>query len=122
DSPLLPYTTLFRSRHDETHARAAILREAPEETLRPAVRARPLRRVRARVVIHLLNEATLILGRQQREVGRNLQDRAVEPRRALIALANVAAAPAGQRRLAVHGRAASRAPRRAAPRNAPSRS
>ena len=69
-------------RHDEAHvAAAAVLREAPHEPFGPAIRARPLRGVAARVVIHLLYEALLILRRQQREVGRDLQDGAVEPRR-----------------------------------------
>ena len=57
---------------------AAVLREAPHEPFGPAIRARPLRGVAARVVIHLLHEALLILRRQQREIGRDLQDGAVD--------------------------------------------
>src|SRR6185436_8056195 len=58
-------------RHDEAHVAAAVLREAPHEPFGPAVRARPLRGVAARVVIHLLHEALLVLGLQQREIRRD---------------------------------------------------
>src|SRR5690606_30034227 len=61
-----------------------------------AVGARPLRRVAARVVVHLLHEALLVLWREQRQVGGNLQDRAVVPGGALVTLAQVTTAPVGQ--------------------------
>src|SRR5688572_28414587 len=94
-------------RHDEAHvAAAAVLREAAHEPFGPAVRAGPLRGVAARVVIHLLHEALLILRRQQREIRRDLQDGAVVPRRRLLALPSIPAVPVGQRCLRVDGRPA----------------
>jgi hypothetical protein len=52
-------------RHDEVDPAAAVLREPAHEALGPAVRARPLRRVAAGVVVHLLHEALLIFRREQ---------------------------------------------------------
>ena len=69
---------------------AAVLREPAHEALGPAVRARPLRRVAAGVVIHLLDEALLVLGREQRQISRDLQDGAVVPRGGFRALARIA--------------------------------
>ena len=91
-------------RHHETDARAAILREPAHEPFRPAVRTRPLRRVAPRVVIHLLDEALLVLRREQGQVGWYLEHGAVEPRGGLRPLAQIAAAPIGQRRLRIDRR------------------
>src|SRR4029079_12387039 len=65
-------------------------------------------RVAAGVVIHLLHHTLLVLGLEQRQIRRNLQDRAVVPRRGLRAVALVLTAPIRQRRLRVLRRAAVR--------------
>ncbi len=67
-----------------------------------------MRAVVARVVIHLLHETLLVLWCEQRQVGRNLQGRTVEPRQPLVTLARIAATPRRQGGLRVLRRAAVR--------------
>jgi hypothetical protein len=90
-------------RHDHIYAPAAVLRQASDETFGPAVRAGPLRGIAARVVIHLLHAALLILGLQQRQIRRDLQNRTVEPRSTLVALTRIKTVPVRQGRLRVDG-------------------
>src|SRR5688572_7498970 len=53
----------FRCQH-EIDTGAAILRKPAHKPFRPAVRTRPLRCIAPRVVIHLLDEPLLVLGRE----------------------------------------------------------
>jgi membrane peptidoglycan carboxypeptidase len=93
-------------RDDEVDSAAAVLGEPPHEALGPAVGPGPLRRVAARVVVHLLHEALLVFRRQQRQVRGNLEHRSEVPALGLGPGALVAAVPRRQRGPRVHGRAA----------------
>src|SRR5690606_24719131 len=88
----------YKLRRDhEIHACAAVLREPAHETLGPAVGPGPLCGIATGIMVHLLHEALLVLGRQQAEVRRHLQDAAIEPGLAFVALATVSTVPVRQR-------------------------